>query len=289
MLPNFIIGGASRCGTTTLYHMLSQHPSIFMPAQKELLFFYKDSNYSQGQGSYEKNFSLAKAGQVIGEASPPYFHHGITVNKEGNHQWNEEDDSVSRIASMAPDAKIILSLRNPIARVQSQIWKNIWQGNETSASFSESIMEEINGKRDPADSSLCWIYKNRYSIHVKHWLKHFPRENILFLVFEEWTSNPELALREIESFLGIDPMPFKQEDAAVRNEGRSTRSSITKVIMPIARKLPLLRGLYKRVATKRGYPEPDENIKSLLAEYFDDDIKALETLIGRDLSIWKNN
>ena len=287
MLPNFIIGGASRCGTTTLYHMLSQHPSIFMPAQKELLFFYKDDNYNQGQKFYEKNFSLAKAGQIIGEASPPYFHHGITVNNEGDHQWSEDDDSVTRMAGMVPNAKIILSLRNPIARVQSQIWKNIWQGNEKSTSFTESIMEEVDGQRNPSDSKLCWMYKNRYSTHIQHWLDHFPRENILFLVFEEWTCNPELALRKIESFLGIDPMPFKQEDAAVRNEGRSTRSSITKVIMPIARKLPVLRGLYKRVATKRGYPEPDEKIKLLLTEYFDEDIKALEALIGEDLSAWR--
>lgn len=288
MLPNFIIGGASRCGTTTLYHMLSQHPSIFMPSQKELLFFYKDSNYTQGQGFYENYFSDAKAEQLIGEASPPYFHKGITADKEGAHQWSEGDDSVTRIAKMMPDSKIIISLRNPINRVQSQIWKNIWQGKESSHSFNDSIYEELNGQRKPEQSQLCWMYKNLYSVHVKHWLESFPRENILFLVFEEWTSNPEAALREIESFLEIPPMQFNKENAAVRNEGRSTRNDSTKKLMSIARKLPLLRGLYKRVATKKGYPELDDEMKTVLADYFSSDIKELESLIGKNLSLWKS-
>ena len=103
MLPDFIIAGASRSGTTSLYYYLSEHPQIFMPKQKELRFFDKDSNYLKGKQYYGRFF--ADSEKTKGEASPPYFYEGITFGKDLKYKFNIEDDAPLRIKKMIPQYK----------------------------------------------------------------------------------------------------------------------------------------------------------------------------------------
>ena len=110
MLPNFIILGSQKAGTTSLYQVLKQHPEIFMPAKKELNFFFHKAEYAKGQNYYQRYFKNAPVNaRAIGEASPGYICHPETPK---------------RIHRLLPNAKLIVTVREPISRAYSQYWDN---------------------------------------------------------------------------------------------------------------------------------------------------------------------
>ena len=110
MLPNFIVIGSQKAGTTSLYEVFRGHPQIFMPEKKELNFFFQESEFARGQSYYEEYFAATSAGAIaVGEASPGYICH---------------PDVPARIHAMVPDARLIVTLRNPIERAYSQYWDN---------------------------------------------------------------------------------------------------------------------------------------------------------------------
>ena len=103
--PDFIIPGASKSGTTSLYYYLNEHDNIFLPEKKELRFFDKNKNYSKGREYYEKMFSKSSGQEAVGEASPPYFNHGIIYDGQSykDYEWSPHDDAPSRISKTYPD------------------------------------------------------------------------------------------------------------------------------------------------------------------------------------------
>lgn len=204
MKPNFIIPGASRSGTTTLYHFLTQHPNIYMPSKKkELSFFEKEVNYERGNEFYESFFQVNDDRKMaFGESSPPYFHKGIKVGVSGEHVFDDNNDAPNRLYKYNPDVKLIFTLRNPISRLLSQYWKNVNSGTEKSYLF-EALKQELNGDRNPEVTTNCWMYKNSYSIHLNHWFSIFPKDNIKVFIFEDWINNLDKLMQEIEQFLNL--------------------------------------------------------------------------------------
>ena len=288
MLPSFIIVGASRSGTTTMHQVLRQHPSLFLPKNKELHFFSNAKNFNRGVDHYKKYFRSAESQQIAGEISPPYFHKGITLDEHLHHHWDVEDDSASRIRALLPEVKIIVTLRNPIDRAYSQYWKNVGQGKEFASSFEDAIDQELSLKRTHETDQACWLYKNRYSVHVEHWLSLFPREQILFLVFEEWTQNPEKAFHDIYTFLGVNPIRITKADLSVANSTRTQKGGgIFQALVP-KRSDSKFGKLYGKFATTPGYSQTmDSLLRAQLNEYFNEDIEKLERALGFSLDIWR--
>lgn len=100
--PDFLIIGSQKAGTTSLYHALRLHPEVFVPEKKELNFFFLEDEYARGLDYYARYFEPAPAGiKAVGEASPGYICHPETP---------------ARIAAALPDAKLVLTVRNPIDR-----------------------------------------------------------------------------------------------------------------------------------------------------------------------------
>ena len=282
MQPDFLIAGATRGGTSTLHAALSRHPHIYMPPEKELQFFYRDRLYQKGFDFYCRNFKSAKAGQMIGEASPPYMEKGMHLGPDNKHVWDEGDDCPARIARHLPDAKIILSLRDPVSRAYSIYWKQVWQGREDK-SFNDVIAEELSGERTPQETSVTLLYRNHYKIHLENWLRHFPQEQILLLVFEEWIKSPATAIRQVEDFLGLEHAGMTDTDVQAKNEGRGVKHPLLKPLTKIAGVFPPLHALTRRFLTNQGYPKLSDEEKAKLAGHFVEDRAYIEEWLGRPL------
>ena len=287
---HFICPGASRSGTTTLYHALKTHPDIYLTDKKELRFFFDEEKYAQGFDTYLENFRQAGSDQICGDISPPYFHKGLTLN-EGAHRWAPDDDCALRIhRHFGDDVKILITLRNPVERLYSQVMKNIVQGREDYKALSTIVREELDRKRPPKDTALCWLYNNCYSIHLSNWMDFFDKAAIKVIIFDEWTKNPAGTVNEIERFLNVAPRrTLRDEDIQPRNAGRSPVNKLAGYVMKPLGKLSLFRQNTKRHFSKAGYEPLDHENRVWLHDILKQDIQEVEKLLGREIPAWHLN
>jgi len=295
--PDFVVPGAKRSGTTSLYRHLRGHEDLFLPAGKDLHFFQRESNYSKGLSYYESEFDEA-GDRVAGDVSPAYFEHGMNYESEAHqsYTWSPDDDAATRLARAYPDVKLILTLRNPVTRAHSQFWKNYRQGRERAESFAQAIREELAGDRQKESTPRCWVYTNRYPVHVGHWLDLFDRDQVKFLVFERWTEAPERALDDVCEFLGVPPREsWPNTDEANMAGGSPRLVTPNRLYQRYVSETVLARPLRKFRVTHAldslnsspGYPDLTEEARALLAEEFRPDIDQLEAMTGLDLDVWR--
>jgi hypothetical protein len=199
--PDFLIIGAQRCGTTSLFYYLSQHPDLSMPETKEIHYF--DTQYENGTEWYSDFFKKAprEKEKLTGEASPYYIFHPLCPE---------------RIACHLPDVKLIALLRNPIDRAYSHFIHQRKLNTEPIGSFEEAIaIEEIRiagedeklilGIKNISVPHRRYSYVNRgfYFNQISRWLRYFPMNQMLFVKSEDLFQNPVPALKEIHDFLNI--------------------------------------------------------------------------------------
>ncbi|HLC76285.1 MAG TPA: sulfotransferase [Candidatus Peribacterales bacterium] len=239
-LPNFLIIGATKAGTTSIHHYLGQHPDIFVCKRKETNFFAQDSatcflgDSIRTQEQYEQEFAEVKNEKAIGETSPAYL---------------AVPAAPTNIHALIPHAKLIAILRNPTERAYSHFLMRRRQGREFRASFEQCIDEE------DIDPERSYKHRGFYGEQLERYYKIFPKEQILVLLYEDFVDNPNNVLRTIFTFLGVDPT-FEPDISERYNTNTAAE------------------------------PLPPERKKKLIALY-QEDIKKLEKLIGRDLSSWR--
>jgi hypothetical protein len=201
-LPNFLILGAQKAGTTALYAYLRRHPAITGPSWKEVSYF--DRHYARGESWYRGNFPnlLRSRGELVGEASPSYVFHPL------GHE---------RVKALVPDARLIVLVRNPVDRTLSHYNHELALGRE-SLSFEDALAAEegrLEGEverlcADPRYFSRAWwshTYKSRgrYAEQLDRWLAVFPREQLLIVPSEELLAKPERVHAQVLEFLGARP------------------------------------------------------------------------------------
>ena len=209
ILPSFIIIGAQRCGTTSLYDYLSHHPQIIPSPVKEL--FYFDDYYTRPIEWYKSFFPTKKeqeklerdlvANVITGEASPSYFFHPYAAK---------------RIKETLPQIKLILVLRDPIERAYSH-YNHIKRLNREPLSFEEAIEKEqeriapdieklAKDEFYKADQRRDYSYLTRgyYAKQLKEWFKHFPKEQLLIVQSEEFYRDTPRVYNEIVEYLGLN-------------------------------------------------------------------------------------
>jgi hypothetical protein len=285
--PTFLIPGVSRAGTTTLHDFLSEHPDIFMPADKELRFFDRAENYQRGLDFYESQFSGAQNEAAVGEASPPYWYQGISFDPDREFVFDTDDDPPTRIHEAYPDLKIVFTLRNPVTRAYSQYWKNVRQGRERVYPFSDAIRAEIDGDRDHRETPMCWYYKNQYSVHLQRWVELFGRDQILPLVFENWIQEPEAALNRICEFLGVAPQRNWPHASRQKNKTKTPRNLRINELYHDYLKYTGIGELLYYLNLRSGYPPMDDSMRSYLREVFEPEYDAIESLLDIDLDVWR--
>jgi hypothetical protein len=192
-LPDFIILGTQRGGTTSLYHYLTAHPDIGAAFRKEVHFF--DRYYEKGMNWYLAHFPKRGEFPVVGEASPYYLFH---------------PDVPERAREVVPHAKFIVLLRNPIDRAYSGYQMKVRRGIET-LSFEDAVdkeRERLSGSDDPI--SLPWrhysyLKRGLYVDQLKRWMSVFPRERFLILKSEDFYEDPGRVLNQTLEYLGLRP------------------------------------------------------------------------------------
>jgi hypothetical protein len=214
LLPDFLIIGSTRSGSTSLHDWLMRHPFV-APTEKEIHFF--NFHYHRRADWYRSHFPLeseraafaAERGRafLVGEGTASYL----------AHYW-----SPARAAALMPEAKLIVCLRDPVDRAYSQYHYRRRRDAEPLGSFEEAIAaepERVRGEQeheiaDPPYYSWTmhrWGYlrTGRYAEHLERWFAAFPRERFLFLSFEnELVAAPQRALDRIHEFLGLPPHQY---------------------------------------------------------------------------------
>ena len=213
-LPDFLIIGAQRGGTTSLYHYLQTHPSFKAPTTKELHFF--DRNYHKGLLWYRAHFptvwekayaqQMQRRALVTGEASPYYLFHP--------HVYQ-------RLAQVMPHAKLIVLLRNPVDRAYSHYYHSIELGYE-SRSFEEAIRDERERTAQEREKILqdehyqshtyrhhSYLTRGIYVDQLQAWMCLFSREQFLILKSEDFYADPAAALKEVYTFLNLPATEFQ--------------------------------------------------------------------------------
>jgi len=203
VLPNLIVIGAAKCGTTSLHEYLDEHPEISMSREKELYFFVEEKNLAKGRAWYESQFD--PSAPVRGESSPGYsafpLYRGVP----------------ERMADTIPDTKIVYLVRDPIERIVSHYthrtvnWPHM-------ASLAETLAP--GGLRD-------WLVTpSRYWLQLERYLECFPAEQILVVDSDELRNRRHETLARIFEFLGVDTA-FRSARFELSHNAATGRTRIT--------------------------------------------------------------
>jgi len=269
MLPNYIIIGAARCGTTWIGKNLMLHPDIFMPTLKEIHFF--DKNYSKGIAWYE-NFFKERTQKAIGEATPGYLY---------------TDGAAQLINKHCPDAKLIVCLRDPVERTYSHF---MYREHERKTCNDSMTFEEIISWT-PEQGMPRLVEESLYFDKLSQYYELFPKENILVVYFDDLKQEPENFLVEIYRFLGVD-QNFKSQLSDKKVNTSASKIGKARIFFHVYKALNKF-GFYGFASTIDKFNSKKlpliqaESRKLLLDEYYMKDIIKLEKLLERDLSQWK--
>ncbi|MGI8702677.1 MAG: sulfotransferase domain-containing protein [Nocardioidaceae bacterium] len=258
ILPDYLIAGTKKGGTTSLANWLVQHPGVlrmFPRAQRYKSAHYFDCNFDDSVAWYRSHFPTRlyrsrverRLGYLplVGEASPYYMFHPAAPD---------------RVKSLLPEAKVIMLLREPVSRAYSHYWDRVSTGFEDAPSFEEAIEAEAGRLADADDSRFAdpsyahpshehhsYLARSRYAEQLVRWTPLFDPEHLLVLEFERMKTEPDVLLGEVLDFLGLPPC--SSIDLRARNERKqqpplsaSTRESLRDYFRPYNRQLAELTG-----------------------------------------------
>jgi hypothetical protein len=209
LLPDFLIVGSMKCGTTSMHGWLTEHPFVVAPMRKDTHFF--SAYYGRRVDWYRCFFPYARDRDAFAaEHGRPFVTGEATASYLADY-WTPQ-----RAAKLVPNARLIVCLRDPVDRSYSQYhYFRKWE-KEPLVSFEEAVAsederlrgEEARERSDPGYHSwrvYQWGYlrTSRYAEHIERWLEAFPREQFLFLRFEDVVAAPERALEQIHEHLGL--------------------------------------------------------------------------------------
>lgn len=292
--PNFLIIGAQKAGTSSLYQYLRQHPDIYMSPVKEAHFFsyldqkvdFKEPGFFTGKFKYIEDWKTYNAlfdevqnEHAIGEASPSYIY---------------IPETAERIHQHFPDIKLIAILRNPAERTFSNFIHNRSLPKHPETINDLKVALELENQRIQDGWSSSWHYKQKgfYHQQLERYYKLFKPEQIKICLFEELHTNPQTVLKDIFEFLGVDPN-FQADVDTVHNASGIPKNRIIQFVRPCLHKLS---GMAKSVLPQSTFlkmksklltkPKLSPKERSDLQETFREDTEALQSLIQKDLSHW---
>jgi Sulfotransferase domain len=274
-LPNFLIIGAQRSGTTLLHKVLDAHPEVFVPSRRKEIHYF-DRYYDRGTEWYSEFFPSqeeAASYRAVGEVTPDYIFY---------------EEAPGRILDVIPDCRLIVSLRNPVDRAFSGYMHHRRSFNER-----RSFEDFLDGTRDAVERGFYYQQLTRY-------LEFFPRSAFLILIYEELVSDPASSLERMREFLGLTrgwsdaerllaerinaaPQPrFPAAFYLARRFGAFLRYKDLDPIVETVKRLGLLAIFGQRPTRPRMTPTSRARLEAL----YDDDIRRLEHLLQRDLRPW---
>lgn len=300
-MPNFLIIGAAKSGTDSLYGMLAQHPDVYASPNKEPMYFVAEGQPKvpyRGPGDrealllwdswvstrerYESLFAGANGEKAIGEASTWYLY---------------DEGAPERIRHQLPDVKMIAILRNPVERAYSAFTMLHRDGRETTKDFVKALAAE--DRRVAAGWEPIWHYRRMgfYFGQLVRYLSIFSKEQILVLLHEDLNSTPLKTLRNVFTFLGVDEH-FEPNTSDRRNVSlvpdhatfhrlvarQSAMKAVGKALLPV-RTRQRIKSLLPASGMRKPEPIPQE-ARAMLIDVFRADIHRLQGLLNRELGNW---
>lgn len=278
--PNFFLVGAPRCGTTSMYTYLKQHPEIYLSVLKEPHFFSTDLTAPPqavvDEGLYLSLFAAAGEKPWVGEGSVWYL---------------ESRRAPPAIAAASPEARILIMLRQPIDMAFSLHGLYNRTGNEDLVDFDQALAAQearAQGERIPDGTyfpeGLQYERVSRYSAKVERYLRQFGHHRVHVAIFEEMVADPVRVYRRILEFLGLDPSFEAEFDRAA-----ATRRIRTQVLQQLRHTAPEIRakmrgGGRRHTVTRRRAVSAETRRR--WSEEGASDVAALSELLDRDLSRW---
>ena len=296
-LPEFLVIGAARAGTTALHSYLRQHPQIFMPSIKEPNFFSFEGETLSCSGpgadyinnsitdlaTYQGLFSDAPNDAICGEASPLYLF---------------APKAPERIKHHIPTARLIVILRNPIDQAFSHFLYATKQAIEPEPSFTKAL--NLENERLAAGWQPLFGYSRfpRYAEQLARFFEHFPREQVLIRTYEEFKEKPDQVLRDIFEYIGVNkdfhPDMSHKPNAGGVPKNRALQDFLMKS-NPITRAVGMVVPETTRIAIRdkmaSANTRQQENImppkaREILIDRLSPEIHSLGMLLGRDFSHW---
>jgi len=295
--PDFIIVGAPKCGTTSLYYYLNQHNNVFL-APKELYYFGSDFTYLHGKSSlkhYQSFFKDAKPEQLVGEASVWYLY---------------SKKAAAEIKAYNSATKIIIMLRRPADMIYSLHQHQLFNSNENITDFEQALKaqpERASGNSIPPNlgcpvEGLQYQLVGKYFEQVKRYFDVFGKENIHIIWFDDFKNDIKSEYENVCKFLSIQPL--NNIDFSVKNKSQKARSvkftkmlkhrstlaiKILKLLIPSRRlRYKLLNSLWKLNSMKAEKTPLPETTTTKLDQFFQKDIEQLEKITGKNLLDWKS-
>jgi hypothetical protein len=292
-LPDFVVVGAPKCGTTSLHHYLGQHPDVFLPSQKELHHFSHPEleRNSNGPGDarvlrsacatrerYAAFFAGAERAGAVGEVSPSYLYYHATV--------------AERLRAALGEARIVVVVRDPIEKAWSQ-YMHLVRDDRERLSFPEALAAEEQRTRDGWAALWRYAGSSLYAEGIEHYRSVFGPERVRVIAQEDLRRDPAAVVAELFAFVGVDPGFAPRVDRTYHRSGAPRSRLLARALSSgplgaLARSL-LPDGLRTRLRSRlqdantgpRG--AIDAASRESLRARFAADVRSLEALLGREL------
>lgn len=291
-VPDFLVAGAAKSGTTSLYHYLKQHPALFFPRKKEPWFFdvygreelddpiFQRVNPVTAPEGYRALFEPATSLQATGEASTIYL-----------YRFRQAIGNIRRLHEAPERVRVIILLRDPVKRAFSHWLYDVREG-QMELPFDDAIRACLRGEVSPYGDYIAYgLYRDQ----VRAWLEAFPRTRIH--LFDDLVDDAEGVVRDVLSFLEVDPDVSLDTELVANVSGipRSRRladfllyprtaKELVKRWIPERARVRLKTGLLRRLLRR---PAPEPETVARLREIYRDDVKGLAELLDRDLRRWR--
>lgn len=266
--PAFIVIGAVKGATTWIAHQLRSHPALWLPGAEP---HYFSSEYERGPQWYASLFDAAPPDRIIGEKSADYLAHPLAA---------------ARMASMLPDARLIVQLRDPVQRAYSDYCMLFRRGM-----VGSDPRKYLQG---PDAGQSRFLSGGLYGAHLARFLLHYPRSQIHVVLYEDLRLHAERIIADVCAHIGV-PVHIAPEAVASRKNDSTAPilplpvRRILKPMRPVLdplRSVPLFSRLRDMMAAPLHYPPLTEELRHLLRQYYREDILILQDILQKDLGHW---
>jgi hypothetical protein len=247
-LPDFLVGGAPRAGTSMMSALLDRHPSIYMakPAKPEPKFFLVDALYEKGLEYYSRTWFNGVGAEVrAGEKSTDYL---------------ESATAAARIARDLPDVRLVFVLRDPVARAYSNYLWTKMNGLEREDFKTALLLEETRERELPERLRFARPYsyysRGLYAEMLQPYFERFPREHMLVLRFEDIVDSPRVAAERLHRFVRVETRPADGEHLGVINASEKDGETLA------------------------------DDLRQWLSERYDEPNRRLGSLLGSEFRLW---
>lgn len=272
-LPDFLIIGAQKAGTTWLRAMLRHHPDVYMP-DRELHFFNKDRTYNRGLDWYARQFRRADADQRIGEKTPNYLWTNVPAK-------GSDTAPHRRIAEALPEVRLIALLRAPTDRALSAYNHHLCRGRFPPHISMERVL--FDDYRDLGERHGV-LSMGAYDEQLQDYLELFQRDQLLILIFEEdVVEHPETGLQKTCDFLDLDPDRLREIPKGARHthsfsKARTYLNYWLPVPVALTRPVDFFASPWKRT--------PDAETRTRLREHYAPHREAVYDMLDREIAAW---